>query len=369
MFVLGFCMARITTVTMRVVWASYPHNVSVAIAAQVLVAAGVLLLFIINLIFAQRIVRASHPHWAWAKWLSLAFKLYYVSIVLMLIALVTCTVQSFYTLDHNIRRIDRDVQLVGGTYFSVAAFLPIPLLFLRVIIPDRPPIEKFGHGRFRTKILILAFSSALLTLGAAFRAGINYVPRPSAHPAWYHSKACFYIFNFTIEIIIVGLYAIIRVDKRFHIPDGSHGPGDYIGISKKEAERRPSFADRVLDEEQVFGDGSAEALAGRTDLEKSEVTIFTPPRVSNDKVVEPAASTLGSNPTPPASVPGSAHGNKMPEATEPVSPRPAVLKDSPATDHNEENSILPVVLKDTPTVEHNEEKSTAEPESQNKIDP
>jgi hypothetical protein len=243
--------------------------------------------------------------------------------------------------------------LVGSTYFAVAAFLPIPLLLLRVIIPDGPPIEKFGHGRFRTKILILAFSSALLTLGAAFRAGINYVPRPSAHPAWYTSKACFYIFNFTIEIIIVGLYAIIRVDKRFHIPDGSHGPGDY--------ERRPSF--RVLDEEQVFGDGSAEALVGRTDLEKSEVTVFTPGRVSNDKVVEPAAGPLGSHPTPPASVPGSAQGSKAQEAAAPVVPLPSILKDSPTTEHHEERWILPVVLKDSPSTEHNEEKSTAEPVS------
>jgi hypothetical protein len=320
--VFGFCMARITTMTMRIVWASYPHNISVAIAAQVFVSAGVLILFIVNLIFAQRIVRASHPHWAWAKWFSVAFKLYYASIVLMLVALITCTVQSFYTLNHNTRRIDRDVQLVGGTYFAVAAFLPIPLLFLRVIIPDRPPIEKFGHGRFRSKIFILLFSSVMLTLGAAFRAGINYVPRPSTDPAWYHSKECFYLFNFTIEIIVVYLYAIIRVDKRFHIPDGSHGPGDYIGISKTGAERRTSFGDRVLDEEQVFEDGSAVALTTRrTDMEKHEITTFTPSRVSGE-----------SAPTPL----GSAHGNKVEEAVEPARPVPVVLKSRPTTAHGEE---------------------------------
>ncbi|KAH8818509.1 hypothetical protein F5882DRAFT_280418, partial [Hyaloscypha sp. PMI_1271] len=249
----AFCMGRITTMTMRLVWTTYPRNLSVVIAAQVFVSAGALLLFIVNLIFAQRIVRASHPRWAWAKGFSLAFKLYYVSIVLMLIALITCTVQSFYTLNKNIRRIDRGVQLFGGTYFAVAAFLPIPLLSLRVIIPDKPPVEKFGQGRFRSKIFILLFSSVLLTLGAAFRAGINYVPRPITRPAWYHSKECFYIFNFAIEIIVVALYVIIRVDKRFHIPDGSHGPGDYISISKGGPRRKPSFADRVLDEEQVFG--------------------------------------------------------------------------------------------------------------------
>jgi hypothetical protein len=106
----GFCMARITTMTMRLVWCTYATNIHIAIAAQIFVAAGVILLFIINLIFAQRIVRASHPQWAWAHWFSMAFKVYYASIIAMLVALIFCTVQSFYTLDYNIRRIDRDVQ-------------------------------------------------------------------------------------------------------------------------------------------------------------------------------------------------------------------------------------------------------------------
>ncbi|TVY93926.1 hypothetical protein LAWI1_G000716, partial [Lachnellula willkommii] len=245
----GFCMARITTCTMRLVWSTHPHDLSVAIAAQIFVAAGVILLFVINLIFTQRVLRACHPHWAWTKWFSLAFKLYYASIVIMLIALITCTVQSFYTLSHNTRRIDRDVQLVGSTYFAVAAFMPLPLLLLVGILPKQSRVEKFGQGRFRTKVYVLVFSSTLLTLGAAFRCGIAYVPKPVAHPAWYHSKACFYIFNFTIELAIVALYAIIRVDKRFHVPNGSHKAGDYSGGLQKE-----NLADRVMSEEMVFDD-------------------------------------------------------------------------------------------------------------------
>ena len=260
----GFCMARITACTMRLVWSTHLTNISVAIAAQVFIAAGVLLLFIINLIFVQRILRASHPHWAWAKWLSLVFKLYYASIVVMLAALITCTVQSFFTLSHNIRRIDRDVQLVGATYFAVAAFLPIPLVFLRLILPNKVEhVDKFGEGRFRTKIRILLFTSFILTLGAAFRAGTAYVPRPAADPAWYHSKACFYLFDFTIEIIVVALYAVIRVDKRFHIPNGAHGPGSY-SAGKQEEQSQPSILDRINSEEEVFDN----APEGK-DLEKS----------------------------------------------------------------------------------------------------
>jgi hypothetical protein len=164
--------------------------------------------------------------------------------------------------------------LVGSTYFAVAAFLPIPLVLLRVILPKKSRVEKFGEGRFRTKIYILLFSSAILTLGAAFRAGIAYVPRARDDPAWYHSKACFYIFNFTVEIIVVALYAIIRVDKRFHVPNGSHGPGDYSGANNKnELERKPSLVERVLslnNEEQVFDDEPESDRNPQRDTEKKE---------------------------------------------------------------------------------------------------
>jgi hypothetical protein len=210
-------------------------------------------------------------------------------------------------------------------------------MLLRVVIRDRPPIEKFGHGRFRTKIFILLFSSVLLTLGAAFRAGVNYVPRPSNDPAWYDSKACFYLFNFTIEITIVALYAIVRIDKRFHIPDGSHGPGDYAGISKDGVARRSSFADRVLDEEQVFGDGSAEDLEKRRgDLETPDVTTLRPPQSSHKEVVQPVQVALNNDLTPPASVLDPTHGNK---AAEPVPPTQTILSnDSPSTTHDLEKA-------------------------------
>ena len=248
----GFCMARITATTMRLVWSTHPRSIPIAIAAQVFVFAGVLLLFVINLIFTQRVYRASFS-WAWSKWFSLAFKLYYASIVAAIIILITCTVQSFYTLNTNIRRIDHDVSLFGATYFTVASFLTLLLNLLRFVLPYKyEHVENFGEGRFRTKILILLPTSTFLTLGAAFRAGIQYKPRPIAHPAWYDSKACFYLFNFTIEILVVYFYAIIRVDRIFHVPNGCHAPGDYSGknVSSDKPERGASWSDRVHDEEQ-----------------------------------------------------------------------------------------------------------------------
>lgn len=279
-------MARITACTMRLVWSKRPLDISIAIAAQVFVAAGVLILFVINLIFAQRILRASHPQWAWANWVSLAFKTYYASIVVMLLALITCTVQSFYTLNHNTRRIDRDVQLVGTTYFAVAAFLPFPLVLLRVILPKKiEHVDKFGEGRFRTKIRVLLFAAFILTLGASFRAGTAYVPRPRSDPAWYDSKACFYLFNFTIEITVVALYAAIRVDLRFHIPDAVHGPGAYsAGAAPKET----TILNRINTEEEVFDDKLEEgnSVEKSGDLEAGNTAVN---KLAEDQNVEAPA--------------------------------------------------------------------------------
>lgn len=82
----------------------------------------------------------------------------------MLIALVIGTVQSFYTLSRNTKRIDHDIQLARSAYFAVAAFMPIPLIMLRSILTNKVEhIDKFGEGRFSTRIRILLFSFVILT--------------------------------------------------------------------------------------------------------------------------------------------------------------------------------------------------------------
>lgn len=256
----GFCMARITTCVMRIVWATRPTNTSIAIAAQIFVSAGVVLLFVVNLIFTQRILRASHPNTGWHPFFSKAFVLTYVLIVLTLAMLITAVVQSLHTLNKRTRHIDRSIQLYGQTFNTVMAFLPILLVIGGLVIPRRTRVEKFGNGRFRSKIYILITSSVLLTLGAAFRAGTNYMtPRPRNDPAWYHSKACFYIFNFLIELAIIVFYLWLRVDLRFHVPNGSMRAGDYSGLNLKMVAQNTgggSFMPRVLTEGEVFDEES-----------------------------------------------------------------------------------------------------------------
>jgi hypothetical protein len=194
----------------------------------------------------------------------------YVLVLLLLAVIITVTVQSFYTLNPNTHRIDLDIQRTTATYFMFISFLPLPMVLLGLIVPRKTRVEKFGLGRWRTKVRILLTTATLLCLGAAFRCGTQWKnPRPINDPAWYHNKWCFYFFNFTMEITVVYLYILLRVDRRFYIPDGSKGPGDYVR-DDGEREEKPESAhsvQRILSEEEVFDDEESQDGHREKDLE------------------------------------------------------------------------------------------------------
>lgn len=270
----GFCMARIVTCVMRIVWASRLTNVNVAIASNIFNAAGVLLLYIVNLIFAQRLLRAYHPRFGWHRAVNYVYLFLYFSVIALLIMVITATVRSFFTLNPGILDICRKIQLFAGTYLTVLAFLPIPIVLLAWAWPCENRPEKFGVGRLRTKVFLVVFTSAILAFGAGFRVGGNYDTRPINAPGWFHHKAAFYCVNFVIELIVVYLYALMRFDRRFHIPNGSSGPGHYSGGVPEEA----GVAGHINTEEEAFGYERSDTLQGdagerwekraATDLEK-----------------------------------------------------------------------------------------------------
>ena len=286
----GFCMARITSCVLRIVWATRPTNIRLAIAAQVFVAAGVVLIFVINLIFAQRITRAAHPNSGWHPLFSRTFIAIYVLIVVSLVMLITATIQSFYTQNLNTKRIDRDIQLYGQTLFAIVSFLPIPLVVGGILVPRKSRIEKFGAGRWRTKIYILLTATVLLCLGATFRVGTNFkTPRARNNPAPYQNKACFYIFNFTVEILVIILYVALRVDKRFHVPNGSKGPGDYSGRNKETKDKEEGgMGQHINSEGEIFDDapeGSSEEGSRVLQDEEKGVRLAEAKAVENGKAL------------------------------------------------------------------------------------
>ncbi|KAL2208908.1 hypothetical protein CC79DRAFT_1367115 [Sarocladium strictum] len=256
----GFCMTRITALIMRIVWSNFPNNVKIAIATNVFTNAGVIIFFVVNVVLAQRILRAHHPEFGWRKELKVPFIFVYFSFFACLVLLITSIVYSNFTLDQSLLAELRKIRLFASTYLAVLTFIPIPIVLLAILVPHPKPIDDFGKkGSMRSRVILVLFTASLLCLGATYRAVVGYYRRPLSNPGWFNHKAAFYCFNFAIEIIVLYTYTLSRFDQRFHIPDGSSAPGHYSqGVpakSKGNANSSNSDADTV-DVERL---GSTEA--------------------------------------------------------------------------------------------------------------
>jgi len=62
--------------------------------------------------------------------------------------------------------------------------------------------------------------------------------------------------------VVIWLYVLVRVDRRFHILDGSKGPGDYLGKEAQENRTAEKTITRIMTEEEVFDDGPEENAEG-----------------------------------------------------------------------------------------------------------
>ncbi|GAM85075.1 hypothetical protein ANO11243_030780 [Dothideomycetidae sp. 11243] len=238
--VFGLCNVRIITFCLRMAWAVHPTAIRLGIASSIFVYAGTILLYIANLFFTQRLIRAQHPSFGWSKPISLLFPGLIAIIVLTLFMIIVVVIQQFYTLNPNIHRIDRDFQLYAQTCYTIMAFLPIPMLLISTAAGQlssvkarrvHTPVDKFGQGRMTHKILLVLASSAILTVGIGFRCGTTWRHPVASHTAtgalapqpWYYTKAAFYSFNFIIELIVVFMWLFARIDNLFHVPNKAKG--------------------------------------------------------------------------------------------------------------------------------------------------
>ena len=293
-------MARITACVLRIAWATHPKNTSLAIAASLFVAVGDLLGSVVNLNFVHRIIRALHPSIGWTKAVKWVFISIYALIVVSVILLVSFSVESYYTLNPSKLHTAHHVLLYGSTYFATAAVLPILLLLAALLKPRTSPSENLGrYGSIRSKKRITFWGATLLALGAWFRAGTGYLKaRPATHPAWYQSKACFYVFYFTIEVTVIYSYLIFRIDQRFHVPDGANGPGEYsgaveVGGGKKKEDQLAIVRSRASEEyvlQSAQRGVGGEDQAGQDLVWEARRPEHTMWNRSEERVVSPMAS-------------------------------------------------------------------------------
>lgn len=167
-----------------------------------------MVLFAVNAIFTQRIIRALHPNFGWSLVLNVFFFIAVYSVPFIIAYNIVFTVIAFYTLNPHIEAIVRGFLLFGLCYTLSLSLLPILCILPRTFVPHIVPIERFGTGIFRSKIGILLFSTVLLLAGAVVRLASHVMQHTTENPGVIESKQVFYIVGFAFEITVVVLYAI-----------------------------------------------------------------------------------------------------------------------------------------------------------------
>ncbi|KFA78883.1 hypothetical protein S40288_05316 [Stachybotrys chartarum IBT 40288] len=220
-FMAAYSMTRVVANATRIAWARNPTNMHVALAAAVFANAGVLLLFLVNIIFSQRLLQAHHPRLGWGTPARVVFQGLFVALGVSLVMVVAGIVYSSYTLDPLVLSRMRSCYFVACTTLSVLSLVPIPIIAFALALPRKNNIDSFGFGLMKTKFQLVAFSSVLLAFGSIFRTIAAYFRRPAEGPAWYHTKAAFYCFIFVVELFVIYTYTFSRVDRLFFVPNGS----------------------------------------------------------------------------------------------------------------------------------------------------
>lgn len=226
------------TCSTRIAWASHPTNSKLAIAAQVFNNAGIIIIYIVNMVLAQRVLRSKQPKLGWNGAFRFVFKILCGLVVGALIMAIVALVVSINTKNLQTLHSIRDVTLASSTYSLVVAVFPSCMLAIAYLLPTSPTEEAFGTGSQGKKLVVLLISCSLAIIIAGFKTGTAWeTPRSTLNPAWYDTKAAFYCFEFMLEIIILATFLISRIDNLFHVPDGCKGPGDYTRLRHQEGEK------------------------------------------------------------------------------------------------------------------------------------
>lgn len=214
-----FSGERVLACAVRIAWASRPGNVRIAVASQVLLQAGVLLLLLLNLILAERVLLGRRPGHRARRCLRVLLGAMSALTVSALIMVVVSIIVSVYTLDQRTIERCRDVQRAAASYLVVLAVAPAALLLVAPLFSTMP----IPHGTkvMRTEKKIVLSSCLLCTLNAGFKAGVVWArPKSLFDPAWYHSRACLYTFVLGTELVALILLLATRADLKF-IPAAS----------------------------------------------------------------------------------------------------------------------------------------------------
>ncbi|KAK4159576.1 hypothetical protein QBC43DRAFT_272130 [Cladorrhinum sp. PSN259] len=239
-----FPVLRIVSLALRIVWSLDRSNLKLEISATVFSFAGVVLLYILDLLSARRYVR-DYAVFGYRPIVKGVFRFGIALIIISLIMGIIVTANVYFVPRDNNReevlKECRDVALVAGTILAVLAFVPV-LVVAVVICFKAGDVVGIEKRRYRARTELLLSTAALLSLEAGFRVGSAYAARPVGEkPGWYESKAAFYCLTYLLELLVIYSLLAARLDGRFRKRRVETGPGR-------------GWSERVNTQEEVFGD-------------------------------------------------------------------------------------------------------------------
>lgn len=172
-----------------------------------------------------------HPHFGWHPATSKFFILLLVLVPASIIYnILFASLEFFYDAPATLRLI-RDFSFFGYYLGLFLCVFPVVCVPFALLVPSAAPPEPFGKGLLATKVAFLGFVSMLLLIGKFVNVmGIMFL-YPADAPGVIDNKILFYVTGFLLEIIVLAMYAFLRVDLMFHVPDKCTGPGQYAARS------------------------------------------------------------------------------------------------------------------------------------------
>lgn len=187
-----------------------------------------------------------HPQFGWSPGFSIITRGMAISVPVVILLQIGSLIGLFFSVGVEARANGFEgVLKFGSSYNLFLVTFPFLAIGISCAIPGPKP-EKFGSGDLRVKTSLVMFVSALLTTGAVVRTYAFFNKRLPGNDDVLYGKPVFYTTQFMLEIIVVALYALLRFDLLFHIPNGSSKPGDYSRGKTADAEKS-----RLLTREEI----------------------------------------------------------------------------------------------------------------------
>jgi hypothetical protein len=222
---MGFCISRVVSMSLRIAWTADVTNKNIAIASNIFLNAGVLLLYIVNMALTHRFILTIFPHLPTKKTApyNLAFFLYMGSALPLLILVVVPGVQLFLTSDLNTIHIDRDILRFAQCYLTVYVSAPVIAIITSTSIYFFASKKASGHSTrevcIRAAVLFVA-GSLLIWIQAVKIMQTFYTATPETplNPPWFLRRPILYSGFFLPELLVVIIYAVASIRHRYVMP-------------------------------------------------------------------------------------------------------------------------------------------------------